>query len=237
MDYPLSARFDETDAMVIFDDVLVPWERVFIHGDTALAGGLFKQTTAYLHAIHQFMTKHLAKAQLVLGVATMLAETVRTDQHLHIQGMLGEIAGAVETLYAFIRAAEADAEPDENGVYYPRRATMLAARDYFPRVYPRLVELLQLIGSSSLMTIPSEATFESEVGAEAETFLESATLGGRERVRLFRLAWDIACSSFAGRQVLYERFFTGDPIRNPATRFLGYDKSEALAIARALLEG
>lgn len=234
-DHPLGARFEEMDAVAIFDDVLVPWERVFIHGDAGLAGGLFRQTTAYMHAIHQFMTKHLAKAELVLGVASLLAETVRTAQHPHIQAMLGEIAGAVETIYAFIRAAEADAEPDANGIYVPRPATLLAARDYFPVVYPRLVEILQLVGSSGLMTIPSEATFESVVGDEAEAYFQSATLGGKERVRLFRLAWDIACSSFGGRQVLYERFFTGDPFRNPATRYLGYDKRPAVELAEDLL--
>ena len=147
----------------------------------------------------------------------------------------GEIAGSVETIYAFIRAAEADAQPDANGIYCPRPATLLAARDYFPQVYPRLVEILQLVGSSSLMAIPTEATFESSIGTEAETYFQSATLGGKERVRLFRLAWDIACSAFAGRQVLYERFFTGDPFRNPATRYVGYDKSEAVALAEDLL--
>ena len=208
---------------------------VFIHGDAALAGGLFRQTTAYVHAIHQFTTRYLAKAELVLGVATMLARTLKSDQHFHVQGMLGEVAGAVETIRAFIRAAEADAAPDVNGFYVPRPVTMLAARDYFPHVYPRLVEILQLIGSSGLMAIPSEATFASDVAEDAETYLQSATLGGKERVRLFRLAWDIACSSFGGRQVLYERFFTGDPFRNPATRFLGYDTTQAVALAQELL--
>jgi hypothetical protein len=132
-------------------------------------------------------------------------------------------------------AAEADAAPGGGGVWAPHAETLWTARSFFPKVYPRLVEILQLVGSSSLMAIPTEATFESGIGTEAETYFQSATLGGKERVRLFRLAWDIACSAFAGRQVLYERFFTGDPIRNPATRYLGYDKSEAVALAEALL--
>ncbi len=169
-------------------------------------------------------------------MAALIAETIRSDQHSHIQGMLGEVTAAVETLYAFVRTAEVDALSDENGIYYPRPATMLAARDYFPRIYPRLIEVLQLIGASGLMAIPSEATFDSEIADDVETYLQSATLGGKERVRLFRLAWDIACSSFGSRQVLYERFFTGDPIRNPATRYLGYDRGEAVALARNLLK-
>ncbi|HEY2989347.1 MAG TPA: 4-hydroxyphenylacetate 3-hydroxylase C-terminal domain-containing protein, partial [Candidatus Binatia bacterium] len=70
---------------------------------------------------------------------------------------------------------------------------------------------------------------------EIDRYYQSATLMGKERVQLFRLAWDLACSSFAGRQVLYERFFAGDPFLLMATRFTGYDRSAAVARVKALL--
>jgi 4-hydroxyphenylacetate 3-monooxygenase len=86
------------------------------------------------------------------------------------------------------------------------------------------------------MAIPSEANLESEIGDDIRTYFQSATLGGRERVQLFRLAWDIACSSFGQRQVLYERYFAGDFYRNLSTRYLNYDKSHAISLVRSLLE-
>ena len=69
MDYPLSARFDETDAMVVFDDVLVPWERVFIHRDPELCNGLYNRTGIMPQIMHQFSTKNLAKAEFMMGLA------------------------------------------------------------------------------------------------------------------------------------------------------------------------
>jgi 4-hydroxyphenylacetate 3-monooxygenase len=95
---------------------------------------------------------------------------------------------------------------------------------------------LQLIGSSGLMATPTERDLNSrDISEEIDRYYQSATLMGKERVQLFRLAWDLACSSFAGRQVLYERFFAGDPFLLMATRFTSYDRGAAVARAKALL--
>jgi 4-hydroxyphenylacetate 3-monooxygenase len=76
-------------------------------------------------------------------------------------------------------------------------------------VYPRMVEILQLLGSGSFMLIPSEADFQGPLAPEVERYLATDTVDARQRVKLFRLAWDIAGSAFGSRQVLYERFFAG----------------------------
>jgi 4-hydroxyphenylacetate 3-monooxygenase len=81
-------------------------------------------------------------------------------------------------------------------------------------MYPRMAEILQLLGSSSLMALPSEADLNGPLGPEIARYLETDTASAAERVRLFHLAWDTCCSAFAGRQVLYERFFQADAVRN-----------------------
>ena len=91
MDHPLSARFDETDAMVIFDDVLVLWERVFIHRDAELCNGLYNRTSIMPQIMHQFSTKNLSKSEFMMGLAFAIAKTTNIDQHLHVQGMLAEL--------------------------------------------------------------------------------------------------------------------------------------------------
>jgi 4-hydroxyphenylacetate 3-monooxygenase len=78
--------------------------------------------------------------------------------------------------------------------------------------YPRMVEILQLLGSSSLMILPTEADLASPLSPVIDQYLATDSSSARDRVRLFHLAWDIACSSFGGRQVLYERFFASDPL-------------------------
>jgi 4-hydroxyphenylacetate 3-monooxygenase len=235
-DYPLTARYEEMDSVAVFHDVVVPWERVFLKGDIALCNRLFRETPAFLHGIHQFTAKNLAKAEFVLGVASLLAESIGRTELPVYQQMLGEIVDAVETERAYLRAAEADAITDERGFVHPNPDIMSTARNYFPKVYPRLIEILQLIGSSGLMATPTERDLKSpELSAEIDRYYQSATQMGKERVRLFRLAWDLACSSFAGRQVLYERFFAGDPFLLMATRFTGYDRSAIVARVKALL--
>jgi 4-hydroxyphenylacetate 3-monooxygenase len=235
-DYPLTARFDEQDALVLLENVLVPWERVFLKGDMELCNALWRETLAFMHGIHQFMTKNLAKAEFVLGVASLMAEAIGIDEFLHVQDQLGEAVNAVETIRAYLRAAEVDAVSAEGGTVAPNPDILWTARDYFPRVYPRLVEILQTLGSSGLISTVPEATADGVLAADVEKYLQGVTLGGRERVRLFRLAWDMACSSFAGRQVLYERYFAGDFFRNRATRYLMYDKEPARARVRAFLQ-
>jgi 4-hydroxyphenylacetate 3-monooxygenase len=224
------------DAVAIFHEVVVPWERVFLQGDIGLLNGLFRETQAFTHGIHQFVTKNLVKAEFVLGVASLVAEAIGRTELPTYQQMLGEVVDVVETLRAYLLAAEAAAVEDEHGYWVPNPSIMGTARNYFPKTYPRLIEILQLVGSSGLMATPSERDLAApELSADVEKYYHSATLMGHDRVRLFRLAWDLACSSFAGRQVLYERFFAGDPYLAMAARFLSYDRGPATARVRALL--
>ena len=92
------------------------------------------------------------------------------------------------------------------------------------------------MGSSGLVATPTERDLaEPAIAPDIDRYYQSATLMGRDRVRLFRLAWDLAASGFAGRQVLYERFFSGDPTGLLASRFNAYDRTAAVDRARALL--
>jgi hypothetical protein len=88
--HPLSARFDETDAMAIFDDGLVPWERVFIHRDAELCNGLYNRAGIMPQIMHQFSTKNLAKSEFMTGLAFAIAKATYIDQHLQVQGMLAD---------------------------------------------------------------------------------------------------------------------------------------------------
>ena len=235
-DHPLAARYEEMDAVAVFHEVVVPWERVFLKGDPVAVQRAVPGDAAFYHGVHQFTAKNLAKAEFVLGVAALVAEAIGRTESPTYQQMLGEIVDAVETLRAYLRAAEVAAVADERGYYVPNPSIMATARGYFPKVYPRLIEILQLLGSSGLMATPTEADLAApELAADIAKYYQGTTLGGHERVRLFRLAWDLAGSGFGGRQVLYERFFGGDPWVIQATRFTGYDRGAAVARVRALL--
>ena len=98
------------------------------------------------------------------------------------------------------------------------------SRNLFPRMYPRMVEILQLIGSSSLMATPTEADFSNDISDDVEKYFQVANMDARNRVALYRLAHDVAVSGFGNRQALYERFFFGPPALMASAYYDLYDK-------------
>ena len=224
-DHPLGSRFDESDAVVVFDDVHVPYERCFVLGDPELCNGFYTATSAVAHMTHQVLARTTAKTEYILGLVTLLTEAIGIGQFPHVQADLAEIITTLETLRAFGRAAEADAAVNSYGVLTPAWAPLNAARNLYPRLYQRFPEILRKLGASGLMAIPTEADVTGPAAADIDTYLQAATLPGAERVRLFRLAWDTCISAFAGRQALYEYYFFGDPVRMAGAYVGSYDKT------------
>jgi 4-hydroxyphenylacetate 3-monooxygenase len=236
-DHPLGSRFEEMDALVFFDNVLVPWERVFLLGDVEMCNNYSAATQSTAHTGQQVVNRTVVKTEFILGLTSLMAETLGSTQLPHVQERIGEIVVYLETLKACVRAAEADAKLNEWGVMCPAQGPLVAGRNMFAsHMYSRMAEIVQLLGSSSLMALPAEADFDTEVAPELEKYLSTETTGARDRVRLFHLAWDVACSAFGGRQVLYERFFGGDPVRNVMLLSQSYDKSNAMDRVQRFLE-
>ena len=236
-DHPLGSRFEEMDALVFFDDVLVPWERVFLLGDVEMCNNYSAATQSTAHTGQQVVTRTVVKTEFLLGLTSLMAETLGSTKVPHVQERIGEIVVYLETLKACVRAAEADAKLNQWGVLCPAPGPLTAARNLFSKtMYPRMAEIVQLLGSSSLMALPAEADFDTPVAPELERYLATESTGARDRVRLFHLAWDVACSAFGGRQVLYERFFGGDPVRNAMLLYEGYDKQPAMDRVQQFLE-
>jgi 4-hydroxyphenylacetate 3-monooxygenase, oxygenase component len=229
-DHPLSSRFEEVDSIVLFDHVLVPWERVFLCGDTEIAARLYTDSGFLPQQVHQVTSRNIVKTEFILGVAQTLVDAINVSEYQHIQSKIAEIIIGLETMKALITASEVNAAADQWGTMTPDRRPLMAAMSYFPKIYPRFVEIIQLIGASGLVSIPRATDFDSENGSELRKYLQSADRDGYEKVKLFRLAWDLSLSGFAGRQVLYERFFFGDPIRLESGLFKDYDRSDFVGL-------
>jgi 4-hydroxyphenylacetate 3-monooxygenase len=234
-DHPLGSRFDESDAVVIFDDVHVPYERCFTLGDPELCNGFYTATDAVAHMTHQVVTRTSAKTEYILGLATLLTESIGIGQFQHVQADLAEIITTLETLRALRRAAEADAALNSYGVMTPAWAPLNTARNLYPKLYQRFPEILRKLGASGLMATPTEADLAGGAAEAIGTYLQAATLTGAERVRLFRLIWDTCASAFASRQALYEYYFFGDPVRTASAYVASYDKSGYVARVRDFL--
>ena len=227
-DHPLGSRFEEMDCAVFFDDVLVPWERVFLLGDVDMLNSTANRTHSSAHSAHQGAAKNLAKCEFVLGTALLMSQTLGNAHLPHVEERIGELMLYAQLTKACMRAAEADAELDEWGVMTPDPLMVESPRNLFMNAYPRMIEILQLLGSSSFMLTPTEADFEGPLGADIEQYLATETATAKDRVKLFRLAWDLAGNAFGSRQVLYERFFASDPLTRARAIAQIYPKKEVM---------
>jgi len=235
-EHPLGSRFEEMDCVVFFNDVLVPWERVFLLGDVDLLNATATTTHSMTHTAHQGAAKNLAKCEFVLGLALLMTKTLGNAHLPHSEERLAELMLYTELTRACMRAAEADAKLDEWGVMCPAELPAESTRNLFMTAYPRMVEILQLLGSSSFMITPTEADFSGPLASQIEQYLATDTASARERVKLFRLAWDVAGSAFGSRQVLYERFFASDPLTRARALSAIYPKDAVMDRVRELLD-
>jgi 4-hydroxyphenylacetate 3-monooxygenase len=236
VDHPLGSRFEEMDAVVIFDDVRVPWDRVFLLRDVDRCNRAFAATGAVAFMAHQVVTKNVAKTEFVLGVASLIVDTIAIEGFQHVQEKIAEIIITLEAMRAFLVASEVEAQPNRWGVLQPAWPPLDAARNLYVRAYPRLVEILQQLGASGFMAIPTEKDLRGPMGPVIRRYYQAARAEAADRIKLFRLAWDIALSAFGSRQVLYERFFFGDPVRMAGAMFQSYDRRPYMERVREFLE-
>jgi 4-hydroxyphenylacetate 3-monooxygenase len=234
-EHPLGSRFEEMDAIVIFDDAVVPWDRVFLNARPDLCNAAYATTNAVIHMMHQVVCKNIAKAEFLLGVACLIVDAIGATEFPHVHEKISECIINLELMKACLRAGEADAALDRWGVMCPHRPPLDVARNIFPKMYPRMVEILQLLSSSGMMMIPPQSAFDSPIADDIEKYLVVANMKSQDRVKLFRLAWDIACSAFGGRQTLYERFFFGDPVRMASALYGIYPKEPLMERVREFL--
>lgn len=234
-DAPLASRFEEMDAVVVFDHVLVPWERLFMYRDPLLCNRAFAETNAVVHMMHQVACGKLAKAEFIVGLLCAMAQASGKDKDMNVKGQIAEAMWVAETVRALLFAAEQQPERDRWGLWIPQRRPLDTCRNLFPRLYPKLVETVQLLGSSSLMATPCEADFSGAIADDVGRYFELTNLGAKDRVALFRLAHDVAISGFGSRQVLYERFFFGPQNVMASIYYDLYDKDEMMDRVTALL--
>ena len=173
----------------------------------------------------------------MLGLADLIVDTLGSGAIPHVQEQVAELITQRDMLRSCLRASEADAAPNQWGVMCPAVSSIRAGRTLFGRsVYPRMVEIVQMLGTSSLMALPSEADFDTPIADEVNQYLATDTATARDRAKLFHLAWDASCSAFSGRQVLYERMFGGNPVRNSISLYTNYDKEPFKQRVREFLD-
>lgn len=220
--HPLSSRYEEMDTLIVFDNVLVPWDRVFVYDNVEAAFDFMNKGSFYTFAYHQVITRQIVKIEFMLGVAQLLVETINVSEYQHIQEKLSEIIIGLETMKALLTQSENDAKIDEWGIMRPNIIPLQVASNIFPKIYPRFSEIIQIIGASGMVSLPTEKDFDSNIRPDLDQYLQGTNKNAEDRVKIFRLAWDLTMSSFGTRQTQYERYFFGDPIRLASSLYKHY---------------
>src|SRR5439155_3846752 len=127
-DYPLSTRFDETDSLVVLDDVFVPWEQVFVYKNLALTAGQFNETAAHVLGNTQAHIRSWAKLQFLAGLVKRVSDLSGVSARPDVVSQLGELAGRVSMIEGLILGAEAKAAPDKFSVMRPNEALLYASQ-------------------------------------------------------------------------------------------------------------
>lgn len=209
-DYPLSSRFEEMDTMVIFDKVLIPHDRVFYYGNEHMEYRLFSQGNFNAYAGHQVVTRYIAKTEFFLGLIQSLAEEQNVALELSTINQISHIMMTLENLKALRLASEAGAAITPMGYFAPATSPLVAASLQFPDFHFEITSMIQSLCSSNLIMNPSEANFESSVQPYLDIYLKGNSTSAKNRIALFRLAWELGTGPFGGRQNQYERFFFGN---------------------------
>jgi 4-hydroxyphenylacetate 3-monooxygenase len=209
-DNPLSARFDENDALLYFDNVKVPWERVFVHRDTDMCRAQFHDTPSHVFQNYQSQIRLSVKIKFLVGLAHKITEAIGTTNMPQVREQLGVSAANAGLVEAMLSGMEASGT--RRGEFYlPNRHWLYAAQVVTQDLYPRLINLIRDLAGGSLIMLPS--SFRDWSNPELAPILRktqrSPNFNSEDKVKLLKAAWDAIGSEFGSRHTQYEMFYAG----------------------------
>jgi 4-hydroxyphenylacetate 3-monooxygenase len=240
-EYPISSRFEESDSFVVFDDVLIPWDRVFLYRQPEkvpklMWGGVYMKAWFNYH----FCVQYHARLKFLAGLAALIAKAVGVEKFINVQEKIGELLIYLNLTEACIIAAEELGELLPNGLWRPNPQISVSGSHFNMKAVPRAFEIIKLLAAGSLIALPSSAKdFENpELRPYLEKFFAGAGVPAAERVKLFNLAWDAVSSELGQRYELYDRFSRGDPTIMWAKMYEQFEgqREECVRLAKRFLD-
>ncbi|MGW5253524.1 4-hydroxyphenylacetate 3-hydroxylase family protein [Streptomyces sp. NPDC004012] len=210
VEHPLASKGDELDSMIVFEDVFIPWNRVFHIGNPQHAALFPQRVFDWLH--YQSLVRGMVRAELLLGLALLITEHIGTYQLPPVQVRIAQFAGFHQTLKAHVIASEEEGFDTPGGTYKPNVLMFDFGRAYYLENVARMItELIDLSGRASLI-FPTEGQWQRP---ELRPWLEALQTGpvGRphDRLKLSRVIRDLFLSDWGDRITTFENF-NGTPL-------------------------
>ncbi len=234
-DYPLTSRFDEADCFCVFDNVFVPWERVFVYRNLAISRDQWWKTPAHLYGNHQAQCRYATKLRFMMGIAKRMNEMTGNDANPAVAIQMGELAAIVTIIESMLQAHETTATIDADGVLWPSAATLYSVMALQSELNGRMLETIRELAGAAMITLPSSAEdfANPETAKDIARYMQSGAADAKTRVAVMRLAWDFLGSEFGSRHAQYEKFYGGAAflVKQNVNRAFDYKRATAMVDA------
>src|ERR1700728_3080379 len=231
-DYPLSNRFDEIDALGIFDDVLVPWENVLFYRHTKAA--TYIRSTLHRYSAFACVQRNLKVADMLIGAALFNARQTGLDKQQAVQEKLAQLACYREGINAHLTAAIALAEQSPAGLLMPNQSLLYAGRVLACSQLHHLMHIARELCGGQICITPDKAAFDAP---ETKPWLEkyysvNESWVAEDRRKLLALARDMLNSDYAGHRLTFQLFAQSPPFAHLAAVYRNFDWDSTLALVQ-----
>lgn len=231
-DYPLSSKYDESDAMVLCDNVFVPWEKVFVHDNAEMSRAIYVETPSHCFGNHQSNVRFWAKMQLLTGLLSKITQSSGNDKIPAVADQLGRMAALEATLGGMVHGQIEACESWPEGYVTFNRRYMYAALNWCTENHTMIIEMLRELMGGGVFQMPADVSVmdNPELREKFEQFWATPFMESFDRMKMYRLAWDLVGSEFAGRHTSYEKFYAGSyfVVRNHSHREAPWDEFHAI---------
>jgi len=231
-DYPLSNRFDEVDTLLIFDNVLIPWEDVLFYQHTKAA--TFIRATLHRYSAFAFVQRNIKLADMMIGAALFNARQTGLDHQQAVQEKLALLACYREGINAHLTAAIATAVRSPQGLLMPNQSLLMTGRVLASSQLHHMMHIARELCGGQICVTPDVATFrDPETAPWMEKYYSvNENWQADDRRKLLAFARDLLNSDYAGHRLTFQLFAQSPPYANLAAVYRNFDWEETLRVVR-----
>ena len=222
-DYPLANRFDEVDTLLVFDNVLIPWEDVLFYRHTRAA--TFIRATLHRYSAFPFTLRILYVADLLIGAALFNARQTGLDKQQAVREKLAELASYREMINAHLTACITEAEESPSGLLMPNQSLLYTGRYLATKNLPAMMHIARELCGGQVCVTPDAAAFDGEGSSEwlEKFYTINESWNATDRRRLLAFARDLLNSDYAGHRLTFQLFAQSPPFAHLNAVYMNYD--------------
>jgi 4-hydroxyphenylacetate 3-monooxygenase len=236
-DAPLTARFDESDCMLVFQNAHVPWDRVIVHDNPGLSRNIYINTPSHVLANHQCNVRFGTKLRFLVGVASLVTQATGARDIPAVRETLARLAAFEAGFNGIIAGQIEEWQEAPNGYALYNRRYLYAALHWAMENHSGIIDILRELMGGGHFQFPAslDVADDPELGPMFHALWSAGAADAASRLRLFRLAWDLVGSDHASRATSYEKFFVGPAFAVRNYNFVNAPWDELHAMAEGLL--